>query len=71
MVAAFNDANHSTGEAPAFGHMHRFITDEMADLREHILRQAILDEGRSASIADRWMKVDLKLPSFPRQKIDR
>jgi hypothetical protein len=48
MVAAFNGVNHSTSEAPAFGHMHLFTTDEMADLREHILRQAILDEELSA-----------------------
>ncbi|MGR9087429.1 MAG: globin domain-containing protein [Gammaproteobacteria bacterium] len=58
MVAAFNGPNHYTGDTPAFIHMHMFITDEMADLRENILRKAILDEGLSASIADRWLKVD-------------
>ncbi|MGR8941901.1 MAG: group I truncated hemoglobin, partial [Gammaproteobacteria bacterium] len=58
MVAAFNGPNNYTGDTPAFVHMHMFITDEMADLREQILRKAILDEGLSASIADRWLKVD-------------
>jgi len=58
MVAAFNGPNHYTGDTPAFVHMHMFITDEMADLREQILRQAILDEGLSESIAERWLKVD-------------
>jgi len=58
MVAAFNGPNTYTGDTPAFVHMHMFITDEMADLREQILRQAILDEGLSASVADRWLKVD-------------
>ncbi len=58
MVAAFNGPNNYTGDTPAFVHMHMFITDEMADLRERILRKAILDEGLSESIADRWVKVD-------------
>lgn len=58
MVAAFNGPNNYTGDTPAFVHMHMFITDEMADLREHILRKAILDEDLPESIADRWLKVD-------------
>jgi len=58
MVAAFNGPNNYTGDTPAFVHMHMFITDELADLREQILRQAILDEGLSESIAERWLKVD-------------
>lgn len=58
MVANFNGPNNYTGDTPAFVHMHMFITDEIADLREEILRQAILDEGLSPSIADRWLKVD-------------
>lgn len=58
MVAAFNGPNNYAGDTPAFVHMHMFITDEMADLRENILRKAILDEGLSESIADRWLRVD-------------
>jgi truncated hemoglobin YjbI len=42
MVAAFNGPNRYTGDTPAFVHMHMFITDGMADLREQILRQAIV-----------------------------
>ena len=58
MVAAFNGPNHYTGDTPAFVHMHMFITEEMAKLREEILKTAILDQGLSNSIADRWLKVD-------------
>jgi hypothetical protein len=68
MIAAFNGPNISIGAAPAFGHMHMFITAEMADLREHILRQAILDEGLSASTEDGWMKVDQSFPVPPSSK---
>ncbi len=42
----------------SFGHMPMYITDEVADLREKILKQAILDQGLSESIALRWLRVD-------------
>ena len=58
MVAAFGGENNYRGDTPAFVHMHMFITDEMSDIRQEILRKAILDEGFSASIAERWLKVD-------------
>jgi hemoglobin-like flavoprotein len=58
MVAAFGGANEYEGDTPAFIHMHMFVTAEQADLREKILRRAILREGLSAAIADRWLTVD-------------
>lgn len=58
MIAAFNGPNNYTGDTPAFVHMHMFITEEMLDVRETLLRNAILAEGLSTSIAERWLKVD-------------
>ncbi|MDM8546954.1 globin domain-containing protein [Candidatus Venteria ishoeyi] len=58
MVAAFGGENQYRGDTPAFIHMHMFITDEIADLRQNILCQAILDEGLSPEIAERWLQVD-------------
>lgn len=58
MIAAFNGPNNYSGDTPAFVHMHMFITDEMADLREQILKECLLAEGLTEYIADRWIKVD-------------
>lgn len=58
MIACFNGPNNYTGDTPAFVHMHMLITEEMLDIRETILRKAILAEGLSTAIADRWLKVD-------------
>lgn len=58
MVAAFGGENRYRGDTPAFVHMHMLITDEMSDLRQTMLKKAILDEGFSESIAERWLKVD-------------
>ena len=58
MVAAFGGENRYKGDTPAFIHMHMFITEEMLEVRERILFSAILAEGLSESIAERWLKVD-------------
>ncbi|MDQ6962705.1 MAG: hypothetical protein Q9M28_09305 [Mariprofundaceae bacterium] len=58
MVAAFGGENHYKGEPPAFIHMHMFITKEMSDIREVYLRRAILGEGLSESICERWLDID-------------
>ncbi len=58
MVAALGGENRYSGDTPAFVHMHMYVTDEMAEFREKILYRAILDEGLSSAIAERWLKVD-------------
>lgn len=71
MVAAFNGPNNYLGDTPAFIHMHMFITDEMSDLRSKMLKQAIMAEGLSASIADHWLQVDDAFrPSIVKKSID-
>jgi len=58
MVAAFGGENRYTGDTPAFAHMHMYITPKMLDVRQEILRQAILDEGLSEETAEAWLQVD-------------
>lgn len=58
MIAAFSGPNNYTGDTPAFVHMHMFITDEMIEVRERILRACIVAEGLSEEIADKWLKID-------------
>lgn len=71
MVAAFGGENHYQGDTPAFIHMHMYITDEMSDLRQKILRQAILAEGFSVAVAERWLTVDNSFrESIVKQSVD-
>lgn len=71
MIAAFGGPNNYPGDTPAFVHMHMFITEEMAEVREKILREAILAEGLSESIADRWLKVDRAFrPAIVKKSVD-
>lgn len=58
MVACFGGDNLYRGESPAISHMHMLIDDEQLDLREKMLRAAILAEGIAPELADRWLVVD-------------
>jgi hemoglobin-like flavoprotein/truncated hemoglobin YjbI len=71
MVAAFNGPNNYTGDTPAFVHMHMLITEEMSNVRETLLRRAILAEGLSTAIADRWLAVDRSFrPAIVKKSVD-
>jgi len=71
MVGAFGGPYIYQGDTPAIVHMNMFITDELASLRERYLRRAILSQGLSESIADRWQAVDrLYRPSVVKQSVD-
>jgi hemoglobin len=71
MSAAFNGPNNYSGDTPAFVHMHLFITQEMADIRDTLLRKAILAEGLSTEIADRWLAVDRAFhPAIVKKSVD-
>ena len=71
MVSAFGGPYVYRGDTPAIVHMNMFITDELASLRERYLRRAILSQGLSESIADRWQAVDrLYRPSVVKQSVD-
>lgn len=70
MVAAFGGPNEYTGDTPAFVHMHMYVTADVADFRESLLRQAILAEGLSEAEADIWLSVDSSFrPSIVKEDI--
>jgi len=71
MVAAFGGPNNYRGEPPAFLHMHMYITQDISDIRNVYLRKAILGEGLSQEICERWMRVDNAfLPAIVKQSVD-
>lgn len=58
MISCLDGQGLYEGETPAMIHMHMHITDEMFELRQQMLRDAILAEGLPAGIAERWLAVD-------------
>jgi len=71
MVSAFGGPHEYRGATPAIVHMNMFITDDLASVRERYLRRAILSQGLSEAIADRWQAVDrLYRPAIVKQTAD-
>ena len=58
MVACLGGDNSYQGETPATAHMHMYITREMLEQRESLLRDTILAHGVSAELADKWLQAD-------------
>jgi len=58
MIAAFGGDNRYQGDTPAFVHMHMLITEEQLKVRETILRNALMEEGLSDDLIERWLNVD-------------
>lgn len=70
METAFGGPDHYQWESPAQAHMHMYITDEQADIREVFLRNAIREEGFSDDIEARWLAVDQSFrPAVVKQEI--
>jgi hemoglobin len=58
MSACLGGPDRYRGETPAIAHMHMFITDEILDLRQAILRRAIEAEGLAPEVVEGWLRAD-------------
>ena len=47
-----------SGSLPEKAHKHIYITNDMFNLRQSILKECILETGLSDDFAERWMKID-------------
>jgi hemoglobin len=71
MYACLGGPNHYRGETPAIAHMHMFVTDEIFDVRQAILRKAIEAEGLSSEVADAWLRADgVFRPGIAKHSVD-
>ena len=46
------------GGLPKPVHRHMYITDELYDLRQEMLRQAMVECGIAQDLIERWIKID-------------
>lgn len=46
------------GKAPAMAHRHMFISQELFDLRHHLLEQSLEEAGVVGESARRWLAID-------------
>lgn len=50
--------NVYSGRLPVEAHQNMFVTEELFDLREEILKEALIEVKASQELIDRWMKID-------------
>lgn len=58
MTAKMGGGKIFTGKTPESCHTRMFITRELYDLRNGLLRESILECGISGELLERWMKIN-------------
>jgi hemoglobin len=58
LVACLGGPHEYRGETPAIAHLHMFITEEMLDVRESLLRRAMAEAGLETALQGRWLRID-------------
>jgi len=58
MTANMGGGKIYSGGLPKNAHKHMFITEELFDLRNKILRECIIECGVSENLAERWIRID-------------
>ncbi|TNF00183.1 MAG: group 1 truncated hemoglobin [Deltaproteobacteria bacterium] len=58
MSAALGGPRVYLGKLPVPGHKHMMLTDELFDLREELLVQAMNEVGIKDELRERWLRID-------------
>lgn len=58
MQGAFRGQKVYSGRFPADAHIHMVINDELFDLRNTLLKEAMTEVGVSEEMQDLWLKID-------------
>ena len=60
MTGQFDGGQIFCGRPPAQAHLHLAISEELFDLRQELLGQALTEEGISGADRQHWLEVDAK-----------
>lgn len=58
MVSNMGGGKIYSGALPKNAHKHLFVTTEMFDLRQKILKESLEECGVLADLAERWLRID-------------
>jgi len=58
MTSALGGGNIYLGRLPVPAHKHMFITEELFDLRQDLLNEALVEANASKDLIDKWNKID-------------
>lgn len=58
MTGALGGPKIYAGRMPLDAHTHLFITEELFDLRQQLLKETFVEENAPQELVDRWLKID-------------
>lgn len=58
MLGAFGGPKNYAGRSPQDAHPHIFVDQEMWDLREKYLKEAMIEVGFPQDLSEKWIKID-------------
>jgi truncated hemoglobin YjbI len=58
MIGALGGPRVFFGKMPGDAHPHLMVTNELFDLRQKLMLEALKEEGAAPELIDRWLKVE-------------
>ena len=58
MTSALGGGNVYLGKLPVPAHKHMYITEELFDLRQQYLEEALNESNATQALKDKWNKID-------------
>lgn len=61
-----------SGSLPEKAHKHMYITNDLFNLRQSILKECLIENGIPRDLAERWLKIDEAFrPSVVKENVDQ
>ena len=58
MQKVLGGENHYIGKAPPVAHMHIFVDEELFELTQKLLTEALIEANASQQLTDKWLMMD-------------
>ena len=58
MISNMGGGKIYSGALPKNAHRHMFVSHELFDLRQVLLRESLLESGVPEDLAERWLRID-------------
>lgn len=58
MAEKFGGPREFLGKEPKYAHEHMYITEELFEVRQQLLRESLEEAGITEDLIERWLKID-------------
>jgi hemoglobin len=58
MAEKFGGPREYLGKEPKYAHAHMYLTQELFDVRQALLKESLIEAGIHAELIEQWLKID-------------